>query len=150
MSGETNTHSVYNTYVHTPQQESAASADVGMDDRLDSEGQTMEDALRAHRERKKVKAQRNAQAARENLEASVPQTQAEEAADAHMQDNYKPPDPPPPPVGQPIIIPMQETEDTIYNKRLKVKGKKNTKAENKEAARHAELIKNNAVKLKIR
>ena len=53
MSGATNTHNVYNTYAHTPQQETAASADVGMDDRLDSEAQKMEDAVRAHRERKK-------------------------------------------------------------------------------------------------
>ena len=53
MSGETNTHNVYNTNVHTPQQETAASADVGMDDGLDREAQTMEDAVHAHRERKK-------------------------------------------------------------------------------------------------
>ena len=39
MSGETSTHNVYNTYVHTPHQETAASADVGMDDGLDSEAQ---------------------------------------------------------------------------------------------------------------
>ena len=52
MSGATNTHSVYNSYVHTPQQETAASAGVGMDDRLASESQNMEDALRAHRDRK--------------------------------------------------------------------------------------------------
>ena len=57
MSGATNTHNVYSTYVHTPQQETAASADVGMDDGLDSEAQKMEDVVRAHRERKKVKAQ---------------------------------------------------------------------------------------------
>ena len=37
MSGATNTHNVYNTYVHTPQQETAASADVGMNDGFDSE-----------------------------------------------------------------------------------------------------------------
>ena len=55
MSGATNTHNVYNSYVHTPQQETAASADVGMDDRLDSEGQDMEDTLQAHRERKRLK-----------------------------------------------------------------------------------------------
>ena len=55
MSGATNTHNVYNSYVHMPQQETAASADVNMGDRLDSEGQNMGDAARAHSERKKVK-----------------------------------------------------------------------------------------------
>ena len=69
MSGAANTHNVYNSYVHTPQQEAAASADVGMDDRLDSESQSIEDALRTHRERKKVKARRNAQTVRENLKS---------------------------------------------------------------------------------
>ena len=53
MSGETNTHSVYNTYVHTPQPETAASADVNMGERLDREGQNMEDAAHSHSERTK-------------------------------------------------------------------------------------------------
>ena len=131
MSGATNTHNVYNSYAHTPQQQTAASADASMDARLDREGQDMEDALRAHSERTKVKARQNAQTVRENLKASTQQTQAEEAAGAHAQNNYRPPDPPPPPVGQPIIIPMQETENTIYINRLKVNGtgklKQNTK-----------------------
>ena len=53
MSGETNTHNVYSSYAHMPQQETAASADVDMGGRLDSEGQSMEDAARAHSVRKK-------------------------------------------------------------------------------------------------
>ena len=55
MSGETNTHNVYNTYVHTPQPETAATADVNMGERLDREGQNMEDATHAHSERKMLK-----------------------------------------------------------------------------------------------
>ena len=76
MSGETNTHNVYNTYAHTPPEETAASADVGMDDGLDSEAQKMEDVVRTRRERKRVKAPQNAQTARENLQASRQHTQA--------------------------------------------------------------------------
>ena len=126
MSGATNTHNVYNTYVHTPQQETTASADVSMDDRLNGEAQKMEDTVHTHKERKKVKAQRNAQTVRENLKASKQHTQAEEAADAHMQDNYRPPDPPPPPEvdatmgdshSQPEFIPMRETNETFNNKK---------------------------------
>ena len=90
----------------------------------------------AHTEKEKVKAQQNAQTVRENLKASTQHTQAEEAADAYMQDNYRPqdpprpppppdvdatmgdshrppPPPPPPPVGQPEFIPMRETAETF-------------------------------------
>ena len=115
----------------------------------------------AHTENeKKVKAQRNAQTVRENLKASTQHTQAEEAADAHMQDNYRPPEtprppppevdatmgdshrppppPPPPPVGQPEFIPMRET---FNNKNVKTHVRKKTKNHNAAATRQAEIIK---------
>ena len=123
----------------------------------------MEDAVRANRERKKVKAQRNAQTVRENLKASRQHTQAEEAADAHMQDNYRPPDPPhpptpeinatmgdshrppppppPPPVGQPEFIPMRETDETLNHGNVRTRVRKKTKEHNTTATRQAEIIK---------
>ena len=71
-----------------------------------------------------AKAQRNRQHARAHLKSTLPQTQAHEAADAYMQDNYIQPEPapppsdeevemassstspPPPPGGSPVAIPI--------------------------------------------
>ena len=47
-----------------------------------------EEAAHAHRVRKMSKAQKNRQLVRDHLKSTIPQTQAAEAADAHMQDNY--------------------------------------------------------------
>ena len=116
--------------------------------------------MRAHRERKKVKAHQNAQTVRENLKASTQHTQAEEAADAHMQDNYRPPDPPPavdatmgdshrpPPVGQPEFIPMRETDETFNYKNVRTRVRKKTKEHNATATRQAEIIKAQVAKMK--
>ena len=93
MSGNTNTHNVYNNYVHMPKQEAEASAYVDIDAKLEKQQEAAEEAVYTHRVRKMSKAQKNRHLVRDHLKSTIPQTQAAEAADAHMQDNYIQPGP---------------------------------------------------------
>ena len=107
---------------------------------------------------------------RGNLKASVPQTQAEQAAAARMHDNYIPPEhpqppppppppevdatmgdsqkppppPPPPPVGQPVFIPMRETNETLNHGNVRRRVRKKAKEHNTTATRQPEIIKSSS------
>ena len=51
MSGNTNTHTAYNNYVHMPKQEAEAAADVDIDAKLEKQQEAAEEAVHAHRVR---------------------------------------------------------------------------------------------------
>ena len=106
-----------------------------------------EEAVHAHRVRKMSNAQKDRQLVRDHIKSTIPQTQAAEAADAHMQDNYiqpashdirSEPEPPPPneiasssnsallpPAGgEPIVMPIIEP---VTSSRRRVRRKEKEK-----------------------